>query len=550
MIKKNNSYSISEIARAMAGVQSKVLMLEAIQERGLLETSLVTNNLSNFLLSEAEEEGPKFTEEDANVLSDSIDKMKAGMEALANALNKSDNKFPNTLKAVQGLGNDIPDVGDLASMAIKGDAKGLSKKVEDVNTKLANAGKASASIVSAAAAVMQNLAPVLKNVPDEDQELPLEELANKYAEDDKIKFPDIDTLKKGAAKAVTVPPWYQQAFKGGMDAAKSEAGGFFAAVGSFFKGIFGSKDTGIDPNTFAEEMVKCTPKELTEVSGEMEKVQAGFEEAITDSAAATTSAQAGAEQAANPDAGKEDGAESDPGLEKELGAPPAKKEEAEEEQATAEEELKAAAEEAASETTSPADAAMGAVQGWYDGLSDTSKKTMDAKDRIGGLKTGIQTSLDGAADAISKVVAKAVKKWRSEHEETLIKSKRFAKKNFDSLEQLIPQLAGAMVAKANESRSSWTVEKVERITYNYLNRQFRESLKAGMLHEALIPMQPLNDIGDRNDNRNAWEKIAGLPYGSNYETPAEALAEDKYVYDEDTLIADKWRRIAGIPEEK
>lgn len=534
----------------MAGVQSKVLMLEAIQERGLLETSLVTNNLSNFLLSEAEEEGPKFTEEDANVLSDSIDKMKAGMEALANALNKSDNKFPNTLKAVQGLGNDIPDVGDLASMAIKGDAKGLSKKVEDVNTKLANAGKASASIVSAAAAVMQNLAPVLKNVPDEDQELPLEELANKYAEDDKIKFPDIDTLKKGAAKAVTVPPWYQQAFKGGMDAAKSEAGGFFAAVGSFFKGIFGSKDTGIDPNTFAEEMVKCTPKELTEVSGEMEKVQAGFEEAITDSAAATTSAQAGAEQAANPDAGKEDGAESDPGLEKELGAPPAKKEEAEEEQATAEEELKAAAEEAASETTSPADAAMGAVQGWYDGLSDTSKKTMDAKDRIGGLKTGIQTSLDGAADAISKVVAKAVKKWRSEHEETLIKSKRFAKKNFDSLEQLIPQLAGAMVAKANESRSSWTVEKVERITYNYLNRQFRESLKAGMLHEALIPMQPLNDIGDRNDNRNAWEKIAGLPYGSNYETPAEALAEDKYVYDEDTLIADKWRRIAGIPEEK
>ena len=190
------------------------------------------------------------------------------------------------------------------------------------------------------------------------------------------------------------------------------------------------------------------------------------------------------------------------------------------------------------------------MQGWYDGLSDTSKKTMDAKDRIGGLKTGIQTSLDGAADAISKVVAKAVKKWRSEHEETLIKSKRFAKKNFDSLEQLIPQLAGAMVAKANESRSSWTVEKVERITYNYLNRQFRESLKAGMLHEALIPMQPLNDIGDRNDNRNAWEKIAGLPYGSNYETPAEALAEDKYVYDEDTLIADKWRRIAGIPEEK
>lgn len=548
MNKKDKSYSISEIARGMAGIQSKVLMLEAIQDRGLLETSLATNSLSSFLLSEAEEEGPKFTEEDANVLADSIEKMKAGMEALANALNKSDNKFPNTLKAVQGLGTDIPDVGDLASMAVSGDAKGLSKKVEEVNTKLANAGKASASIVAAAGAFMQNLGPVIDKVPDEDKELPLEELANKYADDDNVKFPDINTLKKGAAKAVAVPPWYQQAFKGGMDAAKSEAGGFFAAVGSFFKGIFGSKDTGIDPNTFAEELVKCTPEELTEVAGEMEKVQAGFEEAITDSAAATTSAQAGAEQAANPEAAE--GEEADPAVEKELGAPPAKEEEAEEEQAAAEDELKSAAEEAAGETTSPADAAMGAVQGWYDGLSDTSKKTLDAKDRIGGLKTGIQASLDGAADAISKVVAKAVKKWRSEHEETLLKSKRFAKKNFDSLEQLIPQLAGAMVAKANESRSEWTVQKVERVTYNYLNRQFRESLKAGMLHEALIPMQPLNDMGSRDDHRDAWQKIAGLPYDSNYETPAEALAEDKYVYDEEILIADKWRRIAGIPEEK
>ena len=58
MNKKDKSYSISEIARGMAGIQSKVLMLEAIQDRGLLETSLATNSLSSFLLSEAEEEGP------------------------------------------------------------------------------------------------------------------------------------------------------------------------------------------------------------------------------------------------------------------------------------------------------------------------------------------------------------------------------------------------------------------------------------------------------------------------------------------------------------
>jgi len=546
MSDKLRSYSISEIARNMAHVQCKALTFEAIQSRGLLETSLVQSNLSNFLLSEAEEDGAKFTEEDANTLSDSIDQMKAGMEALADALNKSDNKFPNTLKAIQGLGNEIPAVGDLATLAIKGDAKGLSKAVEDVNTKLSNAGSASASVIEATAMFHQNLAPVMDKISDEDKEMSLEDLANKYAEDDAVKFPDLNTLKKGAEKAVAVPQWYQQAFKGGMDAAKGEAGGFFASVGSFFKGLFGKKDSGIDPATFSEEVVKCTPTELEEVAGEMENVKAGFEEAVEVGASATVAAQAGAEQAENPE---EAGGEVD---EKELGAPVAKEDEAEEEQAAAEDELKSAAEAEAAEVTSPADAAMGAVQGWYDGLSKSSQSTLDARDRIGGLKTGIQDSLEGAADAIAKVVAKAVKKWRSEHEETLIKSKRFAKKNFDSLEELIPQLAASMVNKANESRLDLTVDKIYRITYRYLNNKYREELKSGMLHEVLIPMRPIKEWEPEQDiHRSAWQKIAKLPHDSDYATPAEALGEDKYVeYDEDELIAEKWRRIAGIPKER
>ena len=75
-----------------------------------------------------------------------------------------------------------------------------------------------------------------------------------------------------------------------------------------------------------------------------------------------------------------------------------------------------------------------------------------------------------------------------------------------------------------------------------------------MLNEALIPLQPINSFGDDsysgNDNRSDWQKIAGLPYDSNYETPGEAISEDRYVHDEEFLIAEKWRRIAGIPEEK
>ena len=114
MPNKDTRYSISEIAKRMALVHAKALKVEASAKRGLLETSLTTRNLSKFLLSEAEDEdGAKFTEDDANVLAESIDSMKASLEDLKTALGQADNKFPNTIKAVEALGTEIPEVGEL-----------------------------------------------------------------------------------------------------------------------------------------------------------------------------------------------------------------------------------------------------------------------------------------------------------------------------------------------------------------------------------------------------------------------------------------------------
>ena len=42
--------------------------------------------------------------------------------------------------------------------------------------------------------------------------------------------------------------------------------------------------------------------------------------------------------------------------------------------------------------------------------------------------------------------------WVDENQETLIKGKKFSKKNFDSLKSLIPKLAGHMLKQTSEGK--------------------------------------------------------------------------------------------------
>jgi len=151
---------------------------------------------------------------------------------------------------------------------------------------------------------------------------------------------------------------------------------------------------------------------------------------------------------------------------------PVSDEEAEEEQETAQAELEAAAQEAANEPEPPAVAVAAALDNWAAGLSDTSQKSLTQKKRLDGLKDLINTALDGAASAIEGEVSKAIDAWRGEHEETLIKSKRFAKKNFDSLSELIPQIASQMLKMTAENSTKLTRGMVHRSVYRYLDRKF------------------------------------------------------------------------------
>ena len=176
---------------------------------------------------------------------------------------------------------------------------------------------------------------------------------------------------------------------------------------------------------------------------------------------------------------------------------PASEEEASEEQDNAQAELEDAIQDAAASDAPPGVAIMAAIDGWVSGLSNTSQQSLQSRDRIGGLKANLQIAIDGAADTLEDAVKSAVNKWRGEHEVTLTNSRRFAKKNFDALEELIPQLAQRLLAKTNESGLRLTQGMIIRTVYKYLNKKFR---RGPTLSEVFIPANDLISVQKSEDS--------------------------------------------------
>jgi hypothetical protein len=231
--------------------------------------------------------------------------------------------------------------------------------------------------------------------------------------------------------------------------------------------------------------------------------------------------------------------------------PPASEEEGAEEVDDAEEELQGAVQDAMGDDSPPGVAIMQALDDWVAGLSDTSQKSMQAKDRIGGLKTNIQTALDGAAETLSKAIGDAIQSWRGDHEETLIKSRRFAKKNFDSLSDLIPKMAQELLKKTNESQKRLTKGMVKKYVNRVLNRHFGTQ---NMLSEALISRTSTSSEESEREyteelRRIMWSKTIGADDDETYQTPTQVLIEDhdkNPEYSDDELISSRWGRIAGL----
>lgn len=139
--------------------------------------------------------------------------------------------------------------------------------------------------------------------------------------------------------------------------------------------------------------------------------------------------------------------------------------------------IKAVAGEAGSTQMSPKDAVSKALDDWENSLAKSSRETLQRKKRNVALKDAVFSGIDKGKAAVQKAVAKAVKDWRSENEESLIKSKRFAKKNFDTLQQLIPQLAAEILAQTKESaQTKLTKGQVKRYVFKRLNKAVNQKI--------------------------------------------------------------------------
>ena len=152
--------------------------------------------------------------------------------------------------------------------------------------------------------------------------------------------------------------------------------------------------------------------------------------------------------------------------------------------------LTAAAAEVSGEPEAPAIAIGHALDGWHDGLSKSAQSVLKAKGRFDGLKTSIDSSLESAANAIAAEVEKAVDAWWKEHEETLVKSKKFSKTNGETLRAEIPKIAASMLQQKAENNVRLTQRVIHNSVRRYLDKKY---LGEEVLFES-----------------NRWQKLAGL----------------------------------------
>ena len=299
-MRSDSNMTINEISRICTTAYARSLRACALSQGRLLETFLETRDMALLL----EEDEVAFTDDDANALKAAVDDLKKKVEDVKKLNDQAlGGKMSGSVGNIEALMGELPDVSKIASLATAGEGEKLKAALEELNEPINKVGESIAIMTQALQDVAQNIAAAAKGLTDEQKKSTVGELADKAknkelkSEDGKdIDFPDPDSIKKGASKALVTPSWFQKALKSGMDAAKSDSGGFFDKAVSFMKGLFGGggSDKLIDPETFATEFMELTLEELeagAKAAGDLSKA---MQETVASNAEATGAAQASA----------------------------------------------------------------------------------------------------------------------------------------------------------------------------------------------------------------------------------------------------------------
>lgn len=256
--------------------------------------------------------------------------------------------------------------------------------------------------------------------------------------------------------------------------------GLFKKVGNFFKSLNVNKSI-IDPNekvnydSIAQEFLELKVSDIFDINDGVDAIKTDKGEDLK----TIVQDNQGALKGSKKEETGEDGGDAAGDLGVELEEPT--EQEAEKEVEAADANLKAAEDKAEQADEAPGVTLANMLDDWAESLSKSSQDALKAKNRLGDLKDIVGIALDDASKAVEDEVSAAVQAWRDDHEETLMKSKRFAKKNFVSLQQTIPRIAGLMLKKKTESQLVLTKPAIHQFVRNYLDRKFNT---AGMINES------------------------------------------------------------------
>ena len=428
------------------------IFLKCVDANTAIEYSLNENSLQ-FLITE------QIDEADINKVRNAIETAAKQIEAVEDYLGKFGNLDRGKIDAIDTYISTLKDALDKARSELGGVSfetgaissffgqkvtlPQIAQAAVALHTKASDFGIAFSGSINKIKAAVEPFAK------DADLDTPIRQLAGQGA------VPDEAKMKKGIQKVIS----------------DSLGGGFFKKISSFFgKAKPGAEarimatipdlDTAAASAQMADALLDLSLNELTKTAPPPKPQAADqLEDVAVEAQESEEEMDQKAEETESPEAGD--------------GPPPATEEEAAEEQEAATEELTSAVQAAGADPKPPGVAVIDALDDWYGGLSASSQQTLKAAGRYDSLKTTVQTTMDGLADTVEDAIKGAMTDWRSEHEETLIRSKRFAKKNFDTLEQTVPKLAAFMIKKVNESTGKLTKAKIRKSVFAFLDKRFK-----------------------------------------------------------------------------
>lgn len=225
-----------------------------------------------------------FTNEDATALADALNQQKKTTDEVAKALPDSMTNVKDLLVKLSAELSDVSNTSEIVQMSIKGDTKGLKKKLAKVNGVFMRVGNVTAAVVQTMIDAAENLEAVKPDLSDGQLKMTLSDwdiALKKTTGEEKKGYKEVKKILKAVIDSFGVPDWQKRAVEQGSAAAQKEAGGLWGAVKGFLGKIVG--DSFVENavvegrGAFTEDLQAMSIEDIVKAKDDMTKAKAALE---------------------------------------------------------------------------------------------------------------------------------------------------------------------------------------------------------------------------------------------------------------------------------